>query len=60
MKVCPECGGRLFVRNVQNVANYTENEEAGVWKCLSCNTEFVVEKKGEGLFDEDAQSKRIN
>lgn len=60
MKQCPECGGRLFVRSVEGFANYTENDDVGKWKCLKCNEEFIVEEKGEGLFDEDAQSKRVN
>lgn len=60
MKQCPECNGRLFVRNVANVVNYTEDDESGEWECINCGAKFVVKEKDEGLFYENAQPKRIN
>lgn len=60
MKECPECGGKLFVRDVSNVVGYPLDEVSGRWKCLNCKAEFDVEEEGEGLFSEDAQQKHIN
>jgi DNA-directed RNA polymerase subunit RPC12/RpoP len=58
LKECPECGNKLFVKKITEVRDIGSG--GGIYTCTACKAQFIVEEKGVGLFDEDAQPKRIN